>query len=317
MMNEKINILADKIRDAKSIVIMGHKNPDGDALGAVLAMGRLIELNFGVLPVCVYDGNIPDTLDNFPLRQTVRYVGRLDPAKTFDLALVLDYGTVRNLGASADVAQKAAYRIEIDHHENDAPIGDLCINDVHAAATTQIIYEIMTTAGWKYDADVCNLVALGLMTDTGMFKYISDSRPLRIMADLVDGGIHVRRLADGLNNRPAKSVQAEATVVARAEFLYGGRLALATVMSREYKNLDGRGDMILGMLGQIKGVEYIAVLKQQRENQTGVSLRGRTRPVRQIATALGGGGHEYAAGAVIADRIDRARAQIIEMFEGE
>ena len=316
-MNEKIDILTEKVRAAKSIVIMGHKNPDGDSLASVLAMARLIELNFGIRPVCVYDGNIPDSYDNLPMRGDVRYVGHVDAGTVFDLAILVDYGVIRHLGGGLPFAEQAGFRIEIDHHQNDAPMGDLCIDDVTANAAGQIVYEIMRTAGWRHDADVLDLLAVAMMTDTGMFKYVSDSRPLRIMADLVDGGVNIRRLADGLNNRPAKSVQTEAAVVSRAEFFYGGRLVVATVPNRDYKNLDGRGDLIFNMLGQIKGVEFIAVLKQQRENQTGFSLRGRTRPVVHIANALGGGGHPYAAGGCIADRIDSARAQVIELFEGE
>ncbi len=316
-MNEQIQIFTEKVQAAKSIVITGHKNPDGDSLASMLALARLIELNFGIRPVCVYDGNIPDALDNVPMRGDVRYVGRVDTNTPFDLAIMLDYGTSLHLAGALPIVNAAQFRIEIDHHQNDAPMGDLCINDTTAAATAQIIYELMMAAQWRHDADVVNLLAIGLMTDTGMFKYIADSRPLQIMADLVTMGANIRRLADGLNNRPAKSVQAEASAVARAEFLYGGRLAIATVMARDYKNLDGRGDLIFNLLAQIKGVEYIVLLKQQRENRTGVSLRGRTRPVVHIATALGGGGHTYAAGCVIEDRIDRVRAQVIELFEGE
>lgn len=316
-MDEKLEILTQKIKQAQSIIIMGHKNPDGDSLASVLAFARLIELNFGVKPVCVYDGNIPDSYDNLPMRGDVRYVGHVNPGMVFDLAILIDYGIERHLGGGLPFAQKAQFRIEIDHHPNDAPMGDLCLNDTTANAAGQIVYQIMQDAGWTHDSDVLDLLAVALMTDTGMFKYVTDSRPLKIMAQLVDRGVNIRRLADGLNNRPAKSVQAEAAVVSRAEFFYGGRLAVATVLNREYKQLDGRGDLILNMLGQIKGVEFIALLKQQRENQTGFSLRGRTCPVAHIATALGGGGHPYAAGGVIMERLDQARAQIIEMFEGE
>ena len=72
-MEEKLNILAEKIRNANSIVIAGHKNPDGDSLCSMLALARLIELNFGKNPVCAYDGNIPDYLDRVPGRSTVKY----------------------------------------------------------------------------------------------------------------------------------------------------------------------------------------------------------------------------------------------------
>ena len=65
-MKKNIEIFVEKIKSAKSIVIAGHKNPDGDSVCASLALARLIELNFNKTPVCMYDGNFPNILDNMP-----------------------------------------------------------------------------------------------------------------------------------------------------------------------------------------------------------------------------------------------------------
>ena len=86
-MNDKLQIFTDKIKAAKSIAIIGHKNPDGDALGSALALGRLIELNFGISPVCTYDGNIPETLGDVPLRSRMRYFGHLNITHPFDVVM--------------------------------------------------------------------------------------------------------------------------------------------------------------------------------------------------------------------------------------
>ena len=92
---------------------------------------------------------------------------------------------------------------------------------------------------------------------------------------------------------------------------------MATVEKKDYKHLDGRGELILNLLAQIKGVELIALLKQQKENQIGVSLRGRMHPVDHIASALGGGGHTYAAGAVVADTLENVRTRLLDLLNGE
>ena len=70
------------------------------------------------------------------------------------------------------------------------------------------------------------------------------------------------------------------------------------------------------MLGQIKGVEYVALLKSQKTNQTGVSLRSKNKPIDDIAVALGGGGHTYAAGAVVKDSLEHTREKVLELFRG-
>lgn len=315
-MNEKLQIFNDKIKSARSVAIIGHKNPDGDALGSVLALGRLIEMNFGISPVCTYDGNIPETLCDVPLRPRMRYFGHLNITEPFDVVILVDYGTARHLEFASSVIQNAGFVIEIDHHKNDAPIAALCIDDEMADATAVIIYEMMRAQGWQYDADVLNLLALGIVTDTGYFKFARSGRVMRIMADMIDDGVRIRGVYDMLNNQPKKAILVETRAAAGAEFFYRGRLAVATIQNRDYRNMDGRGENVLDILARIKGVEYIALLKQQKENQIGVSLRGRGRPVNHIAEALGGGGHMYAAGAVVRDSLENVHNKVIELFKG-
>ncbi len=315
-MQEKLKIFDEKIRDAKTIVIFAHKNLDGDAMCSALALSRLIELNYGVRPLCVYDGNLPDTLDSMPLRPRMKFFGNADLSAPFDLAIVLDYGTAKNIGGPSIILERAKYIVEIDHHKNDEPIAQLLLNDDTAVATAQIIYRIMVAQNWQYDVDVLGLLAVAIITDTGYLKFIHNGEPLRIMADLVDKGVKIRPLMESMNNKDRKTVLTEAAVVSATEFFYHHKLALATVPHKNYKYLDGRGEMILGMLGQIRGVEYIVLLKHQKENQIGISIRSRGTPINHIAAALGGGGHLCAAGAVVNDSLDNVRAKILELFKG-
>lgn len=316
-MENKIKDFFEHIKAAKSIVIMGHKNPDGDSLCSVLALAHLIELNFGVQPLCVYDGNISDSLDYVPHRHRIKYFERVDLTQIFDVAIVMDYGNQAHIGGPRPLVDNAKFIIEIDHHKNDNTIADLCLNDDTAAATAIIVYNVMRAANMNIDSIASDLLALGILTDTGNFKFVRNGDALRIMADLIDSGVNVRNLIELMNNKQRKAVQLEAQTAANAEFFYNGRLALATVYKKDYKYLDGRGELVLNLLGQIKGVEYIVLLKEQKPEQTGVSIRSRRKPIDGIAVALGGGGHERAAGAIVRDNIDAVRERILELFKGE
>ena len=316
-MEQKINEFFERVRGAKSIAIMGHKNPDGDSLCSVLALAHLIEENFGISPVCIYDGNIPENLSNVPLRPRIKYFERVDLSEQFDLAIVMDYGNPVHIGGPRPVVDNAKFVIEIDHHKNENPIGQLCINDDAAAATAVIVYRIMRMGGLTMDARTADLLALAILTDTGNFKFARNGDALRIMADLVDAGVNIRSLIELMNNKPRKAVQLEARTAANAEFFYHGRLALATIVKKDYKYLDGRGEMVLSLLGQISGVEYIVLLKEQKPEQIGISIRSRKNPIDKIAVALGGGGHERAAGAIVRDSLENVRARVLELFKGE
>lgn len=316
-MEQNIQEFLERVRNAKSVAIMGHKNPDGDSLCSVLALAHLIEENFGISPVCVYDGNIPENLSDVPLRPRIKYFERVDLTQVFDLAIVMDYGNPVHIGGSRPIVDNANFVVEIDHHRNEEKIGDLCIDDEEAAATAVIVYRIMRAGGLIMDSRTADLLALAILTDTGNFKFARNGDSLRIMADLVDGGVNIRNLIELMNNKPRKTVQLEARTAANAEFFYHGRLALATVVKKDYKYLDGRGEMTLSLLGQIQGVEYIVLLKEQKPEQIGISIRSRKKPIDKIAVALGGGGHERAAGAIVRDSMENVRARVLELFKGE
>ena len=310
---EQIKIFDDKIRAAGSVILCAHKNPDGDALCSVLALAHLIETNYNKDVVCTYDGNIPDNLDNVPLRKRARYFERIEYETPFDVAIVLDYGIEKNIGGPTKFVKDAKFIIEMDHHINEDKIGGLCIDDVDAVSTTEIIYNFAVAAGWNMDLVAARLILTGLITDTGCFKYVKRGDAMRVVANLVDFGVDIQRIINELANKPRKTVVTEAASVGAAEFFYGNKLALAIIDNKQYKNIDGRGETALGLLGQIHGLEYIVLLKEQKPNQIGVSLRGRGHAVDKIAVALGGGGHEFAAGAVVNDSLENVKKRVLEL----
>lgn len=313
---EQIKIFDDKIKAAGSIILCAHKNPDGDALCSVLALAHLIETNYNKDVVCAYDGNIPDNLDYVPLRKHARYFEHVENDTPFDVAIVLDYGIEKNIGGPHRFVKDAKFIIELDHHINDAKIGDLCLDDVHAAAVTEIIYKLMVAAGWKTDLTVAQLIMTGIITDTGCFKYVKRGDVMRIAAKLVEYGVDIQNIVNDLSNKPRKTIVTEAASVGATEFFYKNKLALAIIDADQYKNMDGRGETVLNLLGQIRGLEFAVLLKEQKINQIGVSLRSRGRPVDEIAARLGGGGHKLAAGAVVHDSLENVKKRVLDLFKG-
>ncbi|MCR4917595.1 MAG: DHH family phosphoesterase [Alphaproteobacteria bacterium] len=313
---KQIKIFDEKIRAANTIVLCGHKNPDGDALCSVLALAHLIELNYGKQVLCLYDGNIPDYLDLVPLRKNVYYFAKVEKPKNIDVAIVLDYGAIKNIGGPKGFVDSASFVIEVDHHiNNDGKIGELCIDDTSVSAAAEIVYHLMISMGWVYDEFVLDLLMTGIITDTGNFKFIKNGRVLRATADLVDKGVNIQKIMDGLLNKARKTVLVESMAAGRAEFFFKNRLAFAYIDAKEYRNLDGRGETVLWLLQQIHGVDYVVLLKEQKPGQIGISLRSRAKPVNKIAETLGGGGHEFAAGAVVMDSLENVKARVLKLFQ--
>lgn len=315
-MNDKIKILIEKIQNAQSIAVSGHKNPDGDSLCSALAIMKLINLNFDKKVTVIYDGNIPKELENVPSRKTACFYKHVPEDAKFDLYILVDYGTRKNLGNSEKFINGADFIIEFDHHHNDDIIGNLCFDDVDKASTSQIIYDVIRKAKFKTSPELIDLLTLALITDTGNFKFVRHSDAFKDAAELVDAGADITRLVNMLNNKDKKTVLIESKAVSNAEFLMKGRMVVATINHDDYKKLDGRGELVLRLLGEIHGVQYVVLLKEQKENQIGVSLRSRNVAINQIAESLGGGGHLCAAGAVVMDSLENVRKKILDLFKG-
>lgn len=315
-MNEKIKVLIDKIKTAKSIAISGHKNPDGDSLCSALALMKIIELNFNKTATVIYDGNIPKDLDNIPLRKQACFYKHVPEDAKYDLYILVDYGTRIHLGGAETFINQADFVIEFDHHFNDDVVGSLCFNDTDKAATTQIVFDVLKSAKLEFDQDILDLITLGIITDTGNFKFVRNGDVLRDTAELVDHGVNMPHLVNLLHNKSKKTVLVEAETVSQAEFFMRGRLAIATIKQPDYKRLDGRGELVLSLLGQIHGVEYVVLLKEQKENQIGISIRSKYEPINHIAESLGGGGHLCAAGAVVMDSLESVHTKILNAFKG-
>ena len=157
---------------------------------------------------------------------------------------------------------------------------------------------------------------IAIITDTGNFKFARNSDVLRTAAELVDAGANITYLVNLLNNKDKKTVLVESAAVANAEFFMKGRLVVTAIRHPDYKKLDGRGELVLNLLAQISGVEFVVLLKEQKENQIGISIRSKNVPINHIAESFGGGGHLCAAGAVMFDDFDRARERVIRAFRG-
>lgn len=315
-MIEKIKVFIEKVQNAKSIAISGHKNLDGDALCSALALMKIIELNFGKKATVIYDGNVPRDLDNVPLRSEAIFHKNIPENAKYDLYILVDYGTRKHLGEIEKYVNAADFVIEFDHHFNDDLVGNLCFDDEEKAATAQVVYDMVKVVNFKTDQDVIDLLMLAIITDTGRFKFVRSSDVFKDSAKLVAAGADVIRLTNLLNNKDKKTVLVESKAVSQAEFLMKGRLAIATINHDDYKKLDGRGETVLSLLGQIHGVQYIVLLKEQKENRIGISIRSRQTPINQIAESFGGGGHLCAAGAVVEDSLENVRTKIINAFKG-
>ena len=186
------------IRDAKNVVITSHRSPDGDSIGSSLAMYHFLRKN-EVPVLLVHPDAAPEFLHWVPGREEiVAFEDDVEKATQLlnnaDLIFCLDYNHPSRVGDAmqAVLENVPADKIMIDHHLNPADFCRYVISKPEACSTSQLVYEWIVEIGekMKVDALVGQCIYLGIMTDTGSFRFPSvTSETHRVVADLIDAGV--------------------------------------------------------------------------------------------------------------------------------
>lgn len=312
--------LLDAARAARAILLTGPTAPDGDSIGACLALAH------GLRRVCsahvAVAGELSYRYEWMPGAGAMVH----DDAVTadYDVVVVLD-GDAGRLSPPVEAAFQAA-RVKgiIDHHRSTRVEGyDLAIVDADAASTCDLVYELLLAFGLRLDREVAQLLYAGIVYDTGGFRH-SNTTPHthRIAARLVAMDIDHPAIGTRiLVERSPAGLRLLAEVLQDARFHAEGRLVVGVASYQLGTRLGaGPGDIegIVDHLVYVSGVEMACFFIEQAPGQVKLSLRSRSRvDVAALARALsvGGGGHARAAGAQLHDSLDHALEVVVPRLE--
>lgn len=297
--NTDIKTISEKLFAAQRVVLFPHVNPDGDSVGSCAALSMAL-CEAGV-DCSVYSGSVP---------KYTQYINREtftdDPAKVMeaDIAVAVDCSEEHRLDSRLDAFRSARVKMCIDHHVNKTGFGDLYYIDEDAAAVCEIVYELIKAAAVPITGDIANAIYMGIITDTGGFRY-SNTTPHthRIAAELMETGVdHMEIMVNLFNNKSLKKVRCESKAIERMLLFAEGKGVISYLTGGEMAALDAHSqdaDEIIDRLRDIEGVEMAAYL-EEREDGIKVSMRAKTdSSVLEICRRNGGGGHAKAAGCTM------------------
>jgi len=289
-----------EISRAQRIGLVGHVRPDGDALGAILALGlaarnadKDVVASFGEPFVA---GDEFRFLDQSILVPPSRFPTDLD------LAIICDTGVLDRIGSVGSAVEGAKRILVIDHHVTPGTIGDVRLVDAGAAATTQLVFELLRRLGWQITKPIAEALYVGLVTDTGRFQYSSTSPAVhRMAADLLAAGVEPAPIGQTLyEETPFGYFTVVSRVLGRAK-LESNEGLVWSVLGQE--DLDAgaipweAADPLIDLLRLAKEAGVACLLKELRPGVVKGSLRSRgIVDVAAIASVFGGGGHRNAAG---------------------
>ena len=302
---DRAEVLSE-LRGAHRLIVVTHENPDGDALGSLIAMQAILT---AIGKDCLM---FIDRRD-LPLPQEYRFLALsnlvTEPPPDFRERTIvfLDCGNLERNPAEAFRAD-GVHILNIDHHHDNTRFGTVNLVVGDASCTAEIVWELMRDLGVTVTPGIAEALYVGLITDTGRFMYENTGRTAHLMAaDLIDHGVDVhdvyRRVYEGL---PYGKLALLARGLANVERYDGGRLTLSALSATDFSDSDAEESFSEGVIDHLRAVEgtELAALVRDRiggpdvAGQRKVSLRSGNEgiDVSVIARAGGGGGHKQAAG---------------------
>lgn len=314
----------------KSIVITTHANPDADALGSSLGLaGYLMKLGHKVTVITPTD--YPDFLRWMPGNDDVVIYSETtsENAKQLiseaDLIFCLDFCDLKRIESIAEYVRKAAAdKVMIDHHLNPTDFAKLWIHDTKAAATAELVYDLIIASDHAglIDAAIANCLYAGIMTDTGSFKHSNTTAKVhRTVAELIDQGANIAMVSQHIYDTNSLNrlrflgyALNELLKVDEAKGVAYFVITHADHLRHELKTGDTEG--LVNYALSIKGIQVAALFKEQPGE-----IKMSFRSVGDIAVNkfaeenFSGGGHKNAAGGISRESLDNTVEKFIRLVQ--
>lgn len=325
--------IADTIAAANNIVITAHKSPDGDSVGSSIGLYRFIQKLQKNVSVCH-----PDKAPSF-----LNWLEDLDDILVFeeqpeavkqkvqdaDLLICLDYNDFSRVGDGMQQVMESytGTIILIDHHLHPAPITELMLSNTDVCSTCQLVYEMIRQSDKVdlLDAHIATPLYLGIVTDTGSFRFPSvEPRTHQIVAEMLElGVVHYKVHENTFDNNTVDKLKLRGYATSeKLEIIHNNRIALISLSQEELNRFNyqkGDTEGLVNVALSIDGVKAAVLLTEQNE-QIRMSFRGKDEYEVNIIAAeqFGGGGHKYAAGGVstrsLAATIEKLKQEIPTYF---
>lgn len=302
-----------RAREAKRLALIAHVSPDGDTLGATLAL-RLAFLSLGKAVDVICDGVVPRNLNFIPGVESI-----LSPEQAqgnYDVAAAVDISGRDRMGKSEAIFDAAQVRLVVDHHKTNTRFGDVNFVREGESATCLLAYEIIVALGVTITREMATCLMTGMSTDTGHFQYTATSPQTLIAAgELLKTGVDISLMTRRLyRTQSMERVRLARRVYEKLYFALDDQVGVVKLTRRDFEETGSTADEADGFVNRALEVEGVrmAVLASERDDGVKMSLRAvEPDSVAPIAVTFGGGGHAQAAGCLIDRPIDEATEMIL------
>jgi phosphoesterase RecJ-like protein len=310
------------IREGRRFAVTTHVHPDGDALGAELALARGLR-SLGKEVRIVNSDPVPG---RYAFLDPEGDIERWRPAafdgvmREADAVFVLDISRWERLGELGGLVREAGgTRVCIDHHPCEDGFGEIHIIDTAASATGELVYELLVALGAPLSRGILEPLYVAILTDTGGFRFSSTSpRAHEIAAAALRHGISPDMLHERLYEEFSQArTRLLGLILQNLTFECDGRLAHFLITRKMLEETGARDEETEGLVDHprgVRGVQAVVYFMETEEGDTKISLRsrGEALDMNSFARRFGGGGHPRAAGIVLPGPIEANREKVLD-----
>src|SRR3954452_10825237 len=310
------------LRDHEKFLVVTHENPDGDALGSLLATTlALRQLGKDAEMVLLGDASLPREYHFMQLDGLLRE----PPADAGERVVVaVDCAKADRIGPDVTMLDLAPFVVDIDHHHDNTRFGDVNLIAAAASSTGELLRDVFAELGVELTQEIAEALYVALVTDTGRFQYSNTTpKSLRLAAELVDAGADVHQVFQQVyESMEFAKLKLLARALERARVLEGGRIVVSYLLRTDFADVGAAEPYSEGIIDYLRAVDgaELAVLIREPPRQDGptrrVSLRASIDEldVSAIARKSGGGGHRQAAGFSSEQSLDEITETIRQGF---
>lgn len=318
---------ADELKEAVAFIherddflVVSHIQPDGDAISSTVATAWLL-MKLGKKVTMLNEGPVPSRLHFLWKSMDILTLDSEQPVRQYRNVICVDCADYARVGRSNQWFSSDAELLNIDHHPTNDGFGKVNLLKFHAAATAEILFELIDEVGLSIDVDVATAIYTGLLTDTGGFRYSSTSPLVMAMASrLLEVGVNGPELAELLLERMTMGqLRVTQRGLSRLSFSADQQIGWLWVNSEDLTETGATNEDLEGLVNyprNIEGVEVGLLFKQNGQESVKVSLRSTGRVnVAVVAQHFGGGGHVRAAGCRLTDPLDEVIRKVVSVVQ--
>ena len=320
-----MNSIIQQFNNSNKILAVTHANPDGDAIGSLIAMGMSLEaLNKKITLYC--ESLIPAVYRFLPeVHRVVNKIGNLN----YDMAVILDCGDLSRVGQTVSYVEQIPVIVNIDHHITNTRFGHLQLIDTSACATAEIVYRLIKQMGLSFSRPVATSIYTGILADTGSFRFSNTNRAaFAICQEMVEIGVDPHNIAQHVYGTYSLSrIKLLNLALDSIELSENGKLSIMTLTQKMFDETHTQPEDVDGLINYAQRIEDVEVAALIQEHHNGNENSGSTNrfhvslrsdgafDVAAIAAMFGGGGHSSAAGFSIESTLSNIKSRIFRLAD--